>query len=137
MTALSMMRQSHGKRQSHCLTSKIYRKLKKWVKYSNRLRNRLSLTIQIWCLFSNGNKLCRHLRKGNKIRRLKCYFKWTMIFIFWDSCFSMGRISYKILPGRQLLKCWKKCFPFKRQTSCNKCFSRWLVKQLKLKQVNC
>jgi len=136
MTVLSTMRPFHGKRQSHCLILKTCRKLKSWVKCNNLFINKSKLIILIWFLFSNGNRLWKHFKKGNKIRPLKCYSKWMMIFIFWDLCFSMGRISYKVLPDLRLLRYLKRCCQFRRQILCNKCSLRWLAKQSKLRQVS-
>ncbi len=129
-----------GKKENHYRILKIWRKfnrqLMQKVEFNNLFKKIFNPIILILCLLSNGNKLWKFLKMEKNKRLLSSCFRWMMIFTFWDLCSSMDRIFCKISLDLPHQNYSKKCFQFKKQTLCNKCFSKWSDKQPKLRQVN-
>lgn len=144
----NMTRQYLGKKPNLCLISRLFKNRNK---NKNKLagiiqsqlfniillnKNKYSLKILILCLLSNGSRLLNFLRKVKNKRPWKCYYKWTMISIFWGFCSNMARISWKTWHALPPLNCLRKCYQSRRLISCNKCYSKWLVRLQRSKLVN-
>ena len=128
----STIRQFLGKRESPCLilrnfkvssNKKVIPKVLLFLK--DNLKSNFNPIILTLCLSSSGNRLLRCLKKAKNKKQWKCYYKWTMTFISSDSCFNMAKIFSKTLQDPHLPNYSRKCSQFRKQTLCNKCFSRW------------
>lgn len=134
------MKLSRGKKESHCQISKTWKRFNKQLMqkadFNNLFKKRCSPIILTSCLLNNGNKLWRSSKMEKNKRLLSSCCRWMMTFTSWDLCSSMDKIFCKISPDLPHQNYSKKCFQFKKQTSCNKCFSKWSDRQLKWRQAN-